>query len=109
MLALRVSYGVGKESGYGSFADPSAARLRQLLCASAVNGEGHPQILWTKHSVSQENTEKHGGFDTFFLPEPPLASSPRLLPDGSQIATNLGGISVQSKSNEVTNYGKNVF
>ena len=45
VLALRGSYGVGKERGYDSFVDPVAARRRQLLCTGAVNGEGHPQIL----------------------------------------------------------------
>ena len=47
------------DRGYGSWVDPSAARLRSFLLLFIANGEGHPQILETKWSLAQENTEKN--------------------------------------------------
>ena len=62
-----------------------------FLLLFIANGEGHPQILQTKQQVTQENTVKRCGFDTFFLPghpwppgeRPPQGTLPETPPETS--------------------------
>ena len=62
---------LGLEWGYGSFADPSAARLRENSLQKPYNREGHPSKTQAKQQVASVFVVKHYGFEHFFLEENP--------------------------------------